>query len=163
MVFGIIPGCRSASIRNERSASPESPQCTGCRSKSGQVVLRCGPRSDTSWRCKTWAMSSTCVLLPASLVDVAKSRVSASRIWNIGRKRPTGWPVPVVHRQRPHEHTARSEANATGTFTGTLLQTGELAWVTLSGAGMLGTLPYGSFAQSLAKVSIDDSSTSYDL
>jgi hypothetical protein len=25
MVFGIIPECRSASIRNERSASPESP------------------------------------------------------------------------------------------------------------------------------------------
>jgi hypothetical protein len=25
MVFGIIPECRSASLRNERSASPESP------------------------------------------------------------------------------------------------------------------------------------------
>jgi hypothetical protein len=26
MVFGIIPECRSASLRNERSASPESPE-----------------------------------------------------------------------------------------------------------------------------------------
>jgi hypothetical protein len=27
MVFGIIPECRSVSLRNERSASPESPVC----------------------------------------------------------------------------------------------------------------------------------------
>jgi hypothetical protein len=27
MVFGIIPEYRSASLRNERSASPESPPC----------------------------------------------------------------------------------------------------------------------------------------
>ena len=29
MVFGIIPECRSASLRNERSALPESPPQTG--------------------------------------------------------------------------------------------------------------------------------------
>jgi hypothetical protein len=29
MVFGFIPECRSASVRNERSASPESPAIVG--------------------------------------------------------------------------------------------------------------------------------------
>jgi hypothetical protein len=36
MVFGIIPECRSASFRNERSASPESPQ-VGTETESAHV------------------------------------------------------------------------------------------------------------------------------
>jgi hypothetical protein len=43
MVFGIIPECRSASLRNERSASPESPGIllgTGEHIKIRSLIIR---------------------------------------------------------------------------------------------------------------------------
>ena len=42
MVFGIIPECRSASFRNRRSASPESPCAALCRRKRPGDVGRRG-------------------------------------------------------------------------------------------------------------------------
>src|SRR5262249_22637365 len=43
MAFGILPECRSASLRNKRSASPESPpkSASGVMQRLGVALLAC--------------------------------------------------------------------------------------------------------------------------